>query len=64
MLTPSSGVIRTPSSQAHTCHDCGRELVNMTRYPGPVQFRCVNRACTQSCLPVVAQAARNPASRY
>ncbi|CAN7325304.1 hypothetical protein LJR084_001882 [Variovorax sp. LjRoot84] len=59
MLTPAGGIVR--ANPEHTCTECGRDLRNVTRYPGPIQFRCVNRACGQSCLPGVAQPMRVPA---
>jgi len=56
MLTPAGGIVR--ANPEHTCHECRRELTNVTRYPGPVQFRCVNRACDPSCLARIAQPVR------
>ncbi|KWT89321.1 MULTISPECIES: hypothetical protein [unclassified Variovorax] len=58
MLTPAGGIIRT--NPEHVCTNCRQELRNMTRYPGPVQFRCVNRACAHCALPPIQQPARVP----
>lgn len=53
MLTPAGGIVR--SNPEHTCTECRSDLRNVTRYPGPVQFRCVNRACGQCILPRAAK---------
>lgn len=58
MLTPSGGIVRT--NHEHTCVECRRDLTNVTRYPGPIRFRCHNRACALCELPPVLESPRIP----
>lgn len=52
MDTPASGIVRTAHTE-HRCTDCRGVLTNVTRYPGPLMYRCLNRACPQCALPKV-----------
>lgn len=54
MLTPSSGIVRTnPDIEPIKCPECAKPLAMTARYPRPVEYRCVNRGCSQNAFPEV-----------